>query len=152
MIDLKAKGIPPSRDPKSDERQLISGVVVDGVAQLPECAPTLVRLRARDLGELARAANAVRSDQPGITIVADIDAVIAPRACEAIERWTTRPCTHSAESLSYVGTPDGLVGLIKDLWVLGIVDGALISTSSVFELELVRRSVLPQLSRQTITT
>jgi alkanesulfonate monooxygenase SsuD/methylene tetrahydromethanopterin reductase-like flavin-dependent oxidoreductase (luciferase family) len=118
---------------------------------MAESLPTPVRIRARDLRGLARAADAARADKPGAATVVEIDAVIAPRASEAIERWTRGGSTYTDGSLPYVGTPLGLAGLIKDLWVLGIVDGALITTSSARELELVRHSVLPQFTQHAAT-
>ena len=128
-----------------DERPLLVGVAVDDAVS-PGFGPHVVHIRGHDLRELTRAATTARRETPGIVVIADIYAVIAPLAQVAIRRWNSGSCADSEDALVYVGTPSGLAGLIKDLWALGVVDGALISTTSPHELDLIRGSVLPKLA------
>lgn len=106
-----------------------------------------IRVRGRDLGEVSRKAAAARRDHPGRDVVVDIDVVIAPDAPAA------RAMRHlddiDGDTLLYVGTPAGLAGLIADVHVLGIADGAVLVPGADGVTALLRNAVFPVLQSLT---
>lgn len=84
----------------------------------------MTRIKAVDLRDAARRAQAVRADGAGevyldIEVLIDTDAAAAFRALDG---------TPASEALRYVGTPRGLAGLIADVQRLGIADGVVLVT------------------------
>jgi hypothetical protein len=107
----------------------------------------VVRVRAGDLRGVAHRAAAARREHPGRDVVIDIDVVIAREAHSARTALTDAGGHTDSDSLLYVGTAAGLAGLITDLYVLGITDGAILipAISDDTTLGLIRDDVLPEL-------
>ena len=123
-------------------RPLLLGIAADSdVDWLDPVDP--IRLRGKDLGEVARRATAARRDNPGCDVVVDIDVVIAPDAPAA--RAMRNSDEADGDTLLYVGTPAGLAGLIADIHVLGIADGAVLVPGADGVTALLRNAVLPVL-------
>ena len=109
-----------------------------------------VRIQARDLRDAARQAAAAREDRPGMDVLVDIEVVIARDARTARKTLSEAHDRGAGDSISYVGTPAGLVGLIGDIHRLGIADGAvLVPLAGPGVLDLVRHQVLPELRGRT---
>ena len=107
----------------------------------------LIRVRAEDLRGLANRVTAVRQQHPGCDVVVDIDVVIASEA-----RWARAALAKAGGApehgtLLYVGTAAGLAGLVADLYVLGMIDGAMLIPLIGDEVPaLIRDEVLPELA------
>jgi len=107
----------------------------------------LIRVRAEDLRGLADRVTAVRQRHPGRDVIVDIDVVIAGEA-----RWARAALAKAGGSpdrgtLLYVGTAMGLAGLVADLYVLGMVDGAMLIPLMGEDVSaLIRDDVLPELA------
>jgi alkanesulfonate monooxygenase SsuD/methylene tetrahydromethanopterin reductase-like flavin-dependent oxidoreductase (luciferase family) len=113
------------------------GIVWDGAGE-PE------RIRAVDLGDVARKSAKLRREHAGVDVVADIDVVIASEARTA--RALLDPVRDTGDrTMLYVGTPSGLAGLIADIHALGIADGAVLIPRAPGVAELIRDAVLPAL-------
>ena len=109
-------------------------------------ADEFVRIRAHDLSDAARRAASARYDRPGVDVLVDIEVVIARDARTARKTMSEADGRGGGDTLSYVGTPTGLVGLINDIHGLGIADGAvLIPLADSGVLALLRHQVLPEL-------
>jgi alkanesulfonate monooxygenase SsuD/methylene tetrahydromethanopterin reductase-like flavin-dependent oxidoreductase (luciferase family) len=127
--------------PQFDTRP--KGLLRIGVGEAPDGA---VRVRAVDLRALGQQAAVARAEHPGAAVVVDIDVAIAEDARSA--RVTVADLNREpGDTLLYVGTPDGLVGLIADIHSLGIADGAvLLPMTGSGTLDLIYDRVLPKLS------
>jgi len=107
----------------------------------------LIRVRAEDLRGLADRVAAVRQQHPGRDVLVDIDVVIAGEA-----RWARAALAKAGGApdhgtLLYVGTAMGLAGLVADLYVLGLVDGAMLIPLMGEDISaLIRDVVLPELA------
>ena len=107
----------------------------------------LIRVRAEDLRELAQQVTTVRQQHPGRDVVVDIDVVIAGEA-----RWARAALAKAGGApkhgtLLYVGTATGLAGLVADLYVLGLTDGAMLIPLLGEDMPaLIRDEVLPELA------
>jgi hypothetical protein len=105
----------------------------------------LVRIRAVDLRDLTHKAAAVREDYPHAVVVVDINVLIAGDARTARAAISDSGC-ECGDTMTYVGTPGGLSGLIADIYALGIADGAiLLPVDSEGVVELIRDVVVPEL-------
>jgi hypothetical protein len=107
----------------------------------------VIRVRAEDLRALAHRVTAVRQQHPGRDVVVDIGVIIADEA-----RWARAALAKAGGppkdgTLLYVGTATGLAGLVADLYVLGMTDGAmLIPLVGADVPALIRDEVLPELA------
>jgi len=107
----------------------------------------VIRVRAEDLRGLAQRVKAVRQKHPGRDVVVDIDVVIASEA-----RWARAALAKAGGApkdgtLLYVGTATGLAGLVADLYVLGMTDGAMLIPLGGADVHaLIRNEVLPELA------
>lgn len=107
----------------------------------------LARVRAPELRRLARNVAVARREQPDCDVVADIQVVIAGTADEARTALAASARQPDPGALLYVGTVTGVVGLIVDLYSLGITDGAvLIPVVDGAVIDLIRNEVLPELA------
>ncbi len=105
----------------------------------------LVRIRAVDLRDLTHKAAAAREDCPRAVVVVDINVLIAGDARTARAAISDSGCQRG-DTMTYVGTPAGLSGLIADIYALGIADGAiLLPVDSEGVVELIRDVVVPEL-------
>ncbi|MDW5611874.1 MULTISPECIES: hypothetical protein [Mycolicibacterium] len=105
-----------------------------------------VRIRGRDLREVAQRARSTREQQPGVDVLVDIEVMIAPTAPAARELMAAADPDRPAGTLRYVGTPTGLAGLINDLHALGIADGAVLQPLLASVAGLIQESTLPALN------
>jgi alkanesulfonate monooxygenase SsuD/methylene tetrahydromethanopterin reductase-like flavin-dependent oxidoreductase (luciferase family) len=125
--------------PQFDTRP--NGLLRIGVGEAPDGA---IRVRAVDLRALGQHAAVARAEHPGAAVVVDIDVAIADDARSARAMVADR---EPGDTLFYVGTPEGLVGLIVDIHSLGIADGAvLLPITGSGPLDLIYDRVLPKLS------
>lgn len=120
------------------------GIVVDDRLWLQRPG-AIARVRANDLRGVAQQAQAVREERPGVPVLVDIQVMIAadsPTARAAMN--LVAPFTN--DTLLYIGTPAGLIGLVTDIHALGIADGAVfIPLHNGPVLDLIRLQVLPAL-------
>jgi alkanesulfonate monooxygenase SsuD/methylene tetrahydromethanopterin reductase-like flavin-dependent oxidoreductase (luciferase family) len=113
----------------------------------------LVRVIATDLRDAAHKTAEAREDHPGVDVLVDIEVVIARDARTARETLGDLVDDRAGDTLLYVGTPTGLVGLITDIHALGIADGAvLVPLAGAGVIDLIRREVLPELSGLTASS
>lgn len=118
-----------------------------------------VRIRASDLREAQQLTHRVRGEQvqagrdPGaLTVLVDVDVVIAPVAREARVTFSLLPdrvrVERSVSTICYVGTPEGLVTLIADIAAAKVADGVtLIPLDGDGSTRLITEHVLPLLDR-----
>jgi hypothetical protein len=107
----------------------------------------LIRVRAEDLRGLAHRVTAARQQHPGRDVVVDIDVVIAGEARCARAALAKAGGAPNHGTLLYVGTATGLAGLVADLYVLGMTDGAMLIPLIGEEVPaLIRDEVLPELA------
>jgi len=107
----------------------------------------VLRIRATDLRDLTRKAAAAREDCPHAVVVIDIGVLIARDIRTARAAVRDSGCD-LCEGMVYVGTPAGLVGLVADIYALGIADGAVLVPLAGDDdvLELIREVVVPELT------
>lgn len=121
---------------------LLLGIAVDtGIDWLNPVEP--IRVRGGDLREVSRRATAARRDHPGCEVVVDIDVIIA--ADDRTARALQGGGDDGSDTLLYVGTPAGLAGLIGDIHVLGLADGAVLIPRAEGVVTLLRDAVMPLL-------
>ncbi len=108
-----------------------------------------VRVRGSDLGQAARRASAARLDNPGSDVVVDIEFVIAADSQSARALASAACESPGDQTLLYVGTPNGLAGLIADIYTIGIADGAVLIPLAGEGNTLFRTAVLPVLETMT---
>lgn len=89
------------------------------------CAPYTI-ISAPDLREAQKKAAHLRPAVRTGAVVLQIEALIAPSAAEARRQFASLS-TPSGQVVRYIGTPAGLAGLIKDIYAVGIADGALVT-------------------------
>ncbi|MGW0040693.1 hypothetical protein [Rhodococcus sp. NPDC003348] len=95
---------------------------------------SVIRVRARDLGEAQRRRETARiraaadgRDPDTVAVLLDVEVLLADdhraarRELARLDAGLTEP--HVPESLSYIGTPSGLAGLIADIRAAGVADG-----------------------------
>ncbi|WP_226438313.1 hypothetical protein [Rhodococcus yananensis] len=116
--------------------------------------PSVIRVRASDLREARRIRDRIRDeasedgrDPDSLTVLVDIDVVVDHDARVARRRaqseWRHRG---GVDSLSYVGTPKGLAGLLADIHAVRVADGVTLVSSPVpFALEHLVDGTLPML-------
>ncbi|BDX30018.1 hypothetical protein TUM20985_05650 [Mycobacterium antarcticum] len=119
--------------------------VVDGSGndwnELTTGGETTVRLAEPDLKRAQRGRARIRSDRRDVEVILDITVAVAPdfhsvRELAAVDDGTLR----------YVGTVDGLTGLIFDIEAAGVADGVtLIAASPRIDLRRLGHDVLQRL-------
>ncbi|MGW5074553.1 hypothetical protein [Rhodococcus sp. NPDC004095] len=95
---------------------------------------SVIRVRARDLGEAQRRRETARiraaadgRDPDTVAVLLDVEVLLADdhraarRELARLDAGLIEP--HVPESLSYIGTPSGLAGLIADIRAAGVADG-----------------------------
>ncbi|MGE0218549.1 hypothetical protein [Mycolicibacterium sp.] len=121
-------------------------VVVDSDGRCADLGPEFTRVQGRDLRRVAQLAAAARRDSPDADVLVDIDVVLDHSAAAARQRWDTEGGPCSPETLTYIGTPEGLAGLVADIHALGMCDGAVLRALLPGVAELIRVRVLPMLA------
>lgn len=92
--------------------------------------PSVIRIRAADLRETAKIRDRVRAesradgrDPDGISVLVDLEVVVANEARSARRQHSILDRHEHGGTLSYVGTPSGLAGLIADIHTTRVADG-----------------------------
>ncbi|UPW03108.1 hypothetical protein M1C57_15700 [Rhodococcus pyridinivorans] len=130
---------------------LTLGRVGDPPLDLSADVSNVVRVRAADLREAGKLRDRIRAeaaeegrDPDSVTVLVDVEIVLASDARTA----RTRPESTRGEAgtLSYVGTPHGLAGLIADIHAVQVADGVtLIPLAAPFTVEYLVDGTLPWL-------
>lgn len=93
--------------------------------ELTHCDLPAVRLRARDLQQAQRSSQRLRTDAN--SVVLDLRVLIAEDRPAARRLMTTFGAdtdgSRFRDSVHYVGTAEGLAGLIQDIYVAEVADG-----------------------------
>ena len=114
----------------------------------------VVRVRAADLREAGKLRDRIRAvaaregrDPDSVTVLVDVEVVLASDARTARTRRIRPESTRGeAGTLSYVGTPHGLAGLIADIHAVQVADGVtLIPLAAPFTVEHLVDGTLPWL-------
>lgn len=114
----------------------------------------VVRVRAADLREAGKLRDRIRAeaaeegrDPDSVTVLVDVEVILASDARTARTRRTRPESTRGeAATLSYVGTPHGLAGLIADIHAVQVADGVtLIPLAAPFTVEHLVDGTLPWL-------
>lgn len=116
------------------------------------------RVRAVDLRETRAKRERIRAeavesgrDPDSITVLVDLEVVLAPDARTARIRKSGRSSVIRADppTLSYVGTPHGLAGLIADIHAVRVADGVTLVPSVLpFTVEHLVDETLPRLQER----
>ncbi|UTT49032.1 MULTISPECIES: hypothetical protein [Rhodococcus] len=134
---------------------LTLGRAGDPPLDLSADAPNVVRVRAADLREAGKLRDRIRAEaaeegrEPdSVTVLVDVEVVLASDARTARTRRTRPEATRGeADTLSYVGTPHGLAGLIADIHAVQVADGVtLIPLAAPFTVEHLVDGTLPWLA------
>jgi alkanesulfonate monooxygenase SsuD/methylene tetrahydromethanopterin reductase-like flavin-dependent oxidoreductase (luciferase family) len=120
--------------------------VVDGNDLWVDSPREFVRVCAVDLRGVAHRAASVCEEHPGLDVLVDIDVIIDTNAAAARDRMAVGHVIPHVDTLTYVGTPAGLVGLITDIHALGMCDGAVLRPLLPGVIGLIRDRVIPELS------
>ena len=109
---------------------LTAGSPDEGALDLSASRPNVVRIRATDLRETRKVRDRVRAelaaegrDPDSVTVLVDLEVVVAPDARSARKQYAQLDIPRTADTLSYVGTPRGLAGLIADIFSTHVADG-----------------------------
>lgn len=130
---------------------LTLGRVGDPPLDLSADVSNVVRVRAADLREAGKLRDRIRAeaaeegrDPDSVTVLVDVEIVLAS---DARTRRTPPESTRGeAGTLSYVGTPHGLAGLIADIHAVQVADGVtLIPLAAPFTVEHLVDGTLPWL-------
>ena len=118
--------------------------------------PNVARIRVSDLREAQRARAGVRAqlvadgrDPDSVTVLLDVDTLIAttaPAARRELAQLDSAVRRAQQETVSYVGTPTGLLSLISDVQAAEVADGVTLRPLALpGTLELVASEVVPWL-------
>jgi len=115
--------------------------------------PNVVRIRATDLRETRKATDRVRAglvaegrDPGSVTVLVDLEVVVASEARSARKQYAQLDVPRASDTLSYVGTPQGLAGLIADIHSTHVADGVtLVPLAAPFTVEHIIDGTLPWL-------
>ena len=141
--------------------ELTSSTETDDPLDLVADPPTVVRIRAADLRDAQRLRAGIRSDAIAagrdpdtISVLLDIETMIAPSAFEArielAQLDAVKP--HSSATVTYIGTPTGLAGLIADIAATEVADGVTLRPLELpASLEHIVLDVVPALSDRGVT-
>ncbi|UYP19358.1 hypothetical protein OED52_01925 [Rhodococcus sp. Z13] len=131
---------------------LTLGRAGDPPLDLTSASPNVVRVRASDLREAGKLRDRVRAeaaaegrDPDSVTVLVDLEVVLASDARTA-RRRPDAVRRGGAGTLSYVGTPHGLAGLIADIHAVRVADGVtLVPLDASFTVEHLVDGTLPWL-------
>jgi len=122
----------------------------------------VVRIRATDLREAGKIRNRIRSeaeaegrDPDSVTVLVDLDVIVDSDARTARIRHARLDSVtrRGAGTLSYVGTPHGLAGLIADIHAVRVADGVtLVPSTASFTVEHLVDGTLPWLEARGLLT
>lgn len=118
--------------------------------------PSVVRIRVSDLREAQRARATVREqavadgrDPDSVTVLLDVDTLIAataPTARRELAQLDSAVRRARETTVSYVGTPAGLISLISDVQAAEVADGVTLRPLALpGTLELVASELVPWL-------
>jgi hypothetical protein len=115
--------------------------------ELTSGAQPAVRFSAPDLQQAQRASARLRADAP-VAVVLDITVLVAEDYRSA--RLGMSPVeADSPATVQYVGTLDGLAGLVADIFVAGVADGVtLISAVSQQDVRLLGEAMLARIAER----
>lgn len=119
--------------------------VIDGNEMRIDSAGEYLRVGGVDLRRVAQRSASARGDHPGIDVLVDIDVMIDHDAAGARDKMAAQHIVPRGDTLTYIGTPAGLAGLITDLHALGICDGAMLRPLLPHVAALIRGPVLHEL-------
>ncbi|BBZ02428.1 hypothetical protein MCHIJ_18650 [Mycolicibacterium chitae] len=92
----------------------------DDWTELTNSGDPAVRLQARDLQHAQRSTGRLRADT-GAAVVLDLTVLIAEDRRSARRLLAT--AKPAGDAVHYVGTVEGLAGLVDDIYTLGVADG-----------------------------
>ncbi|CAJ1579087.1 hypothetical protein [[Mycobacterium] wendilense] len=95
--------------------------------ELTDGADPAVRLAARDLQHAQRAGDRLRADT-GAAVVLDLTVLVAEDRRAA--RRLLAAAQPAGDAVHYVGTVEGLAGLVDDIYTLGVADGVTLIPAS----------------------
>jgi hypothetical protein len=119
--------------------------VADGIdghwIELTDGAEPAVRVAADDLSQARRARTRIRAGSEEVAVILDMTVAVAA------DFRSARGELESADGVHYIGTVDGLAGLIADIETTGVADGVtLIAASPRQDLRAVGLDVLDWLA------
>ena len=168
-VELAGRGHHPALrgglDPRSPLSQSDYWVELTGqehsdLLDLVADPPNVVRIRASDLREAQRARADIRvdiaadgRDPDSVTVLLDVDALIAPSAPLARRELAQLDSSLSGaatrakdDTVTYIGTPVGLISLIADVQAAEVADGVTLRPLALpGTLELIVSDVIPWL-------
>jgi hypothetical protein len=119
----------------------------------------VVRITAADLRAAQRTTASIHADalknSTDVAVFVDLDAMVADDARTALNQMNRHDAltggpTHP-DSLRYIGTPDGLAGLIDDIFRTRVADGVTVRPLSLATLDEFVDTTLPALARFGVT-
>lgn len=116
----------------------------------PEAAPT-VRISASDLAQARRKRSRIKADDDTVAVILDVTVAVAGdfRAARRLEVAAEVPEGPEDAVVRYVGTADGLAGLLDDIESAGVADGVtLIPAGSGQNLRALGADVLHRLEQR----
>lgn len=115
---------------------------IDGQwSELTDGAEPAVRVVANDLAQARRTRARLRADSDDIAVILDVTVAVAD------DFRSARRELDSIDGVHYVGTVDGLAGLIADIETAGVADGVtLIAASPAQDLRAVGLDVIDWLA------
>ena len=115
---------------------------IDGQwSELTDGAQPAVRVSAEDLSQARRTRARIRSGSEDIAVILDVTVAVAD------DFRSARKELDSTRGVHYVGTVDGLAGLIADIETAGVADGVtLIAASPTQDLRAVGLDVIDWLA------
>ena len=109
--------------------------------ELTDGTERAVRVAAPDLAQARRVRSRIRAATKDVSVILDVAVAVAA------DFRAARRDAGSVDGVHYVGTVDGLAGLIADIETTGVADGVtLIPASSRQDLRLVGHDVLDWLT------
>ena len=120
----------------------------------------VVRIKAEDLRDAQKQRAAIRAElvesgrnPDSVTVLLDIEALIAPHAAaaraELAQLDAALPEPRQQKSITYIGTPSGLAGLIADIQAAEVADGVTLRPlSQPGTLDLIQAEVLELLGNR----
>ncbi|MFI5509814.1 hypothetical protein ACIA48_20300 [Mycobacterium sp. NPDC051804] len=110
-------------------------------SELTDGGEPAVRVAAEDLSQARRARSRIRAGSDEVAVILDVTVAVAD------DFRSARRELDSADGVHYVGTVDGLAGLIADIETAGVADGVtLIAASPRQDLRAVGLDVLDWLA------
>ncbi|MGW3481008.1 hypothetical protein [Rhodococcus indonesiensis] len=120
----------------------------------------VVRIRAADLRASARLRERARAearadgrDPESISVMVDLEVLVAEDARSARKQYALLDGRRRGGTLSYIGTPHGLAGLIADIHTTRVADGVTLLPLGVeFTIEHIVDGTLPWLESRGLAT